>query len=111
LSFAFLIELVLSTAGWTEIDWKGKGEGLIRGGGQPIIRLGAAVENVVIGTLGDQPLRLLEFSMALCEALVAEGIAATAGRHVRHDMNSTNANAIHVLVGRKTEDADCPGQA
>jgi hypothetical protein len=32
LDLVLAIELVLSTAGWTELDWKGTGQALIRGG-------------------------------------------------------------------------------
>jgi hypothetical protein len=101
-NFVFTLELVLSTAGWTELDWKGTGEALIRGGGkQPLIRLGASVANVVIGVQLNQPPKLFEFALALSDALEAEGVTATAERHIGHEMSSTNANAIHIMIGRK----------
>jgi len=36
LGFVFAVELVLSTSGWTELDWQGTGETFIRQG-QPLI--------------------------------------------------------------------------
>jgi hypothetical protein len=101
LNFVFTLELVLSAAGWTELDWKGTGEKLIRGGKEPLIRLGVSVTNVVIGVHSDQPPKLFEFALALSDALKAEGVTATAERHIVHEMSSTNANAIHIMVGRK----------
>jgi hypothetical protein len=101
LSFVFTLELVLSTAGWTELDWKGTGEALIRGGKQPLIRLGVSVANVSIGVQTDQPTKLFEFALALSDALEAEGVTSTAERHIGHKMSSTNANAIHIMIGRK----------
>ena len=100
LGFVSLIELTLSTAGWIGVDWKGKGEALIRQG-RPLVRLGNTGANVVIGVHVNQPPKLLECAMDLSDALVAEGIDATAGRHTPHEMSSTNANAIHILIGRK----------
>jgi hypothetical protein len=100
LSFVFTIELVLSTAEWAELDWKGDGQGLIREG-MPIIRLGASVTNVIVGVHVSQPLKLWECALALSDALMAEDIDATAGRHTPHVMSSTNANAIHIFIGRK----------
>jgi hypothetical protein len=102
LNFVFTIEVVLSTAGWTELDWKGSAEGYLRGGGQPAIREGVSVTDVMIGVLTDQPPKLFEIALALSDALVAEGVAATASRIIGHAMSSTNANAIHILIGRKT---------
>jgi hypothetical protein len=101
LSFVLTLERVLSTAGWTELDWKGTGEALIRGGKQPLIRLGVSISNVVIGAHFDQPPKLFEFALALSDALEAEGVTATAQRHIGHEMSSTNANAIHIMIGRK----------
>ena len=49
LSFVFTIELILSTAGWAELNWQGDGQTLIRQEGQSLIRIGASVTNVVIG--------------------------------------------------------------
>jgi hypothetical protein len=100
LNFVFIIELVLSTTGWMELDWQGNGEGFIREG-MPIIRLGASVVNVMIGVHVSQPLKLFEHAVALSDALMAEGIDATATRLTPHRMSSTNANAIHILMGRK----------
>jgi hypothetical protein len=101
LSLVFAIELVLSTAEWTELDWKGTGEALIRAGKQPLIRLGVSVTNVVIGVQVNQSPKLFEAALALSDALEAEGVTATAERHIGHEMSSTNANAIHVMIGRK----------
>ena len=101
LDFVLTLELVLSTAGWTELDWNGNAEKLIRGGKQPLIREGASVTNVVIGVQIDQPPKLFEFALALSDALEAEGVTATAKKLIRHEMSSTNANAIHLMVGRK----------
>jgi hypothetical protein len=101
LDFVSLVEIVLSTAEWTELDWKGTGEGLIRGRGKPIIRLGASVKNVVIGVNENQPRKLMESAQALSDALMVEDIEATAGWHTPHEMSSTNPNAIHILIGRK----------
>ena len=100
LSFVFTVELVLSSAGWVELNWQGSGQALIRQG-QSLIRLGASVTNVVIGVHVNQPPKLLECASVLSDALTAEDIDATAGRHVPHEMSSTNANAIHILIGRK----------
>jgi hypothetical protein len=94
------IELVLSTAGWTELDWKGAEQALIRGG-KPLIRLGASVTNVWIGAHTGQPDKLFEFALALSNALEAEGVEAVAQWLIPHEMSSTNANAIHILIGRK----------
>lgn len=102
LSFVFTIEVVLSTAGWTELDWKGIGEEYVRPGGQPIIRIGASVTDVAVGTLADQPPRLFESALALANALLAEGVPVTANRFIGHASSSTNANAVHILIGRKT---------
>jgi outer membrane murein-binding lipoprotein Lpp len=101
LDFVFKVELVLSTAGWIELDWKGTGEGLRRTQGQKIIREGVSVIDVKIGVMVDQPLKLFEFAQALSDALEAEGVTAAAERHIRHEMSSTNANAIHILIGRQ----------
>jgi hypothetical protein len=101
LDFVLTLELVLSTAGWTELDWKGTGEALIRGGEKALIREGVAVTNVLIGVQTDQPPELFKFALALSDALEAEGVTATAGKHIRHEMSSTNANAIHIMIGRK----------
>jgi hypothetical protein len=101
LDFVLTLELVLSTAEWVELDWKGNAEKLIRGGKQPLIREGVSVTNVVIGVQLDQPPKLFEFALALSDALEAEGVTATAKRLIRHEMSSTNANAIHIMVGRK----------
>jgi hypothetical protein len=100
LNFVFIIELVLSTAGWTEIDWQGNGEGFIREG-MLIIRLGVSVTNVMIGVHVSQPLKLCEHALALSDALMTEDIDATAARLTPHRMSSTNANAVHILMGRK----------
>lgn len=100
LDLVLAIELVLSTAGWTELDWKGTGQALIRGG-KPLIRLGASVTNVWIGTHTGQPDKLFEFALALSNALKAEGVEAVAKWLIPHEMSSTNANAIHILMGRK----------
>jgi hypothetical protein len=101
LGLVLTIEVVLSTAGWTELDWKGAGQALIRGGNQPLIRLGASVTNVFIGAHTGSPAKLFEFALALSNAFDAEGIEAVAQRLVPHEMSSTNANAIHILIGRK----------
>jgi len=101
LNFVFILELVLSTAGWTELNWLGSGEALIRPG-QPLIRLGASVANVEIGVHVNQPPKLFERALTLSNALISEDVNATAGRHIPHEMSSTNANAIHLLIGRKT---------
>jgi hypothetical protein len=101
LDFVLTLELVLSTAEWTELDWKGNAEKLIRGGKQPLIREGVSVTNVLIGVEQDQPPKLFEFALALSDALEAEGVTATAKRLIRHEMSSTNANAIHIMIGRK----------
>jgi hypothetical protein len=102
LGFVFTIELVLSTAGWTELDWKGNGEGLVRSEGERIIRDGVSVTNVVIGVLTEQPPKLCGFAQALADALADEGVDAITQRHTRHAQSSTNANAIHIMIGRKT---------
>src|ERR1700682_5440307 len=91
LGFVAAIELVLSTSGWTELDWQGTGEALIREG-RPLIRIGASITNIIIGVHVSQPLKLWEFAIALSEALVAEDVNATAGRHIPHAMSSINAN-------------------
>jgi hypothetical protein len=101
LNFVLIIELVLSTAGWTELDWQGNGECFVREG-MPIIRLGVSVANVMTGVYVSQPLNLFEYALALSDALEAEGIDATATRLTPHRMSSTNANAVHILVGRKS---------
>jgi hypothetical protein len=101
LSFVFTIELILSAAGWAELNWQGDGETLIRQEGQSLIRIGASVTNVVIGAHVDQPPKFLEFAQALSDALVNEGITATSALHIRHVQSSTNKNAIHIMVGRK----------
>jgi hypothetical protein len=101
LNLVFAIELVLSTAEWTELDWKGTGEALIRAGKQPLIRLGVSIANVVIGVQVNQPPKLFEAALALSDALATEGITATAERHIGHEMSSTNENAIHIMIGRK----------
>jgi hypothetical protein len=101
LSLVRAIELVLSAAGWSELDWKGTGEALIRDGKQPLIRLGASVTNVFIGAHTDQPPKLFDSALALSDALQSEGIDATAATLTPHQMSSTNANAVHILVGRK----------
>jgi hypothetical protein len=101
LSLVFAMELVLSTAGWTELDWQGTGQALIRGGKQPLIRLGASVTNVLIVAHTGQPAKLFEFALALSNALKAEGVEAVAQSVIPHEMSSTNANAIHILIGRK----------
>jgi hypothetical protein len=100
LTLVFIVELVLSTAGWTELNWQGAGEGFIREG-RPIIRLGASVINIIVGVHVSQPPKLWECALALSDALMAEDIDATPARHIPHAMSSTNANAIHVLIGRK----------
>jgi hypothetical protein len=101
LGLVLAVELVLSTAGWTELDWKGTGQALIRGGKQPLIRLGVTIANVLIVVLTDQPPKFFELALALSDALKAEGVDATAGEFGSHAMSSTNANAIHLLIGRK----------
>lgn len=101
LDFVFTLELVLSTAGWTELDWKGTGETLIRGGKQPLVRLGVSATNVLIGVHLDQSPKLFDFALALSDAIEAEGVTATAKRIIGHEMSSTNANAIHLMIGRK----------
>lgn len=101
LDFVLTLELVLSTAGWKELDWEGNAEKHIRGGKQPLIREGASVTNVLIGVQQDRPPKLFEFALALSAALEAEGVTATAKTLISHAMSSTNANAIHVMVGRK----------
>jgi hypothetical protein len=73
----------------------------VRPRGQKIIREGASVIDVKIGVMTDQPPKLFEFALALSDALEAEGVTATAERHIRHEMSSTNANAIHIMIGRK----------
>jgi hypothetical protein len=100
LHLVFIVELILSTAGWTELDWQGTGEGLIREG-MPNIRLGASVTNVMVVVHVSQPLKLLECAIALSDALMAEDVDATTGRSIPHAMSSTNTNAIHILIGRK----------
>jgi hypothetical protein len=101
LNFVFIVELVLSSAGWTELDWKGTGEAFIRPG-QPLIRLGASVANVEIGVHVNQPLKLFERAVVLLGALISEDVNAIVKRYIPHEMSSTNANAIHLLIGRKT---------
>jgi hypothetical protein len=101
LSLVSAIEIVLSTAGWTELDWKGTGQALIRVGKQPLIRLGVSVSNVVIGVQADQPPKLFATARALSDALEAEGVTAIDQKHIAHEMSSTNANAIHIMIGRK----------
>jgi hypothetical protein len=100
LNFVFAVELALSTAGWTELNWQGSGEVLIREG-QPHIRLGASVTNVLIGVHVSQPLKLWEYAQALSDALMAEEVEATVGRHIPHVTSSANINAIHIFIGRK----------
>jgi hypothetical protein len=100
LDFVFLVEIALSTAEWTELDWQGTADCLIREGA-PLVRLGVSVANVMIGVHVSQPPKLWECALALSDALIAEDIDATARRLVPHKMSSTNANAIHILIGRK----------
>jgi hypothetical protein len=69
--------------------------------GMPLVRLGASVTNVMIGVHVSQPPKLWECALAVSDALIAEDIDATARMHTPHAMSSTNANAIHILIGRK----------
>lgn len=102
LDFVFLVEVALSMAEWAELDWQGPLDAtcLVREG-MPLVRLGASVTNVVIGVHVNQPTKLWECALILSDAL-AEGIDSMARRHIPHAMSSTNANAIHILIGRKT---------
>ena len=73
----------------------------LRRAGQPVVG-GVSVTNVIAEYPPDNS-RLSEAAVALASALVAEGIEA--GAIARDGLGSggtnTNANTIHVMVGRK----------
>lgn len=50
LNFVFIVELILSTAGWTELGWQGPlGVQVLTREGQPSIAISASVTHVMIG--------------------------------------------------------------
>jgi hypothetical protein len=102
LNFVFIVELILSTAGLTELNWQGPltAQVLTREG-RPFINLSASVTNVMIGVHVNQPPKHFECALALSDALMAEGIDATAKWLTPGPGSSTNANAIHIFIGRK----------
>lgn len=109
LGFLSIIEDVLSSAGYSEIDWKAGPEifadRYIRGGdggGKPLIREGVAETDVTIAVLSDQSPKLFEIAQTLSSALAAEGIVSRHAKYIRHKMSSINMNAIHIFIGRKT---------
>jgi hypothetical protein len=98
-ALALVIDDILKSAGWNEIDWKG--------GMLVFTRPGRNVAGIIV--LNDVILqmdksRVSEFmpaATALASALVKEGITARAeggsGTHAE------NTHALHVLVGQKTK--------
>jgi hypothetical protein len=103
LSLVDTVEIILSSAGWTELDWKGPSLlALTRGGARPLINISASVTNVMVGVFQNQPGNLLVCAHALSDALMVEGIAASAAELIVGPGSSTNASAIHILIGPKS---------
>jgi hypothetical protein len=98
--FMAVLEAVLQTAGWTEVDWNG-GDIVMTREGRPVAGLVTAT-NVAIGVHAEKKSTLLgNAAAALSSALNAEGIVARSGT-VGTGFFNKNADAVHILIGRKT---------
>jgi hypothetical protein len=97
--FMILLEAVLQTAGWREVDWVG-GDILMTREGKPAAGLITST-NVAVAVHPEKTSTLGNAAAALGTALNAEGIAARAGTSGAGFINK-DADAVHILIGRKT---------
>ena len=91
-----VIELVLISAAWSQVNWEG-GDLVFSRTGKPILGIVSLV-GVAIQMHQEQKSRLTEAAIALRSALTAEGIEA---RVERLGPINKNLNALHVLIGKK----------
>ncbi len=99
LAYLEQIELILETAGWTELSWSGEPPGLERAGRTSIgtrAQVGVRVEVAFSET--DANPALAAASEALAKSLDHNGIEAVAGTG---NAGSTNKNVVHIIVGKK----------
>jgi hypothetical protein len=94
-----LIETVLKAAGWSQIDWVG-GDIVLTLAGRPTAGV-VTTTNVAIAVHPERASTLENAAAALLTALSSQGIAARAGTSAAAFLNR-NADAIHILIGRKT---------
>jgi hypothetical protein len=98
LILAEIIEAVLKSAGWTQLNW-GNDPGDTFFARSQLPNLGISFGyGIVIATEESKSSELLSAAQALASALTAEGVAATAQPPVNRN---NNVNAIHIMVGIK----------
>jgi hypothetical protein len=95
------IEDALKAAGWIEIDWKGGSSDVnFTRKGRPVAGI-VAVSRVLIQMHPEQISQFGAAAQSVAAALNAEGIAAEAQGGL--GTNNINAQAIHILIGRKPQ--------
>jgi hypothetical protein len=97
--FIALLEAVLQRAGWIQVDWVG-GDIVMTREGKPTVGL-VTTTNVAIAIHPEKALTLRNAAEGLYTALSAEGIATREGTSGAGFLNH-DADAVHILVGRKT---------
>jgi hypothetical protein len=97
--FMALLEAVLQRAGWIQVDWVG-GDIVMTRAGKATAGL-VTTTNVAIAIHPEKALTLRNAAEGLYTALSAEGIATREGTSGAGFLNQA-ADAVHILVGRKT---------
>jgi hypothetical protein len=94
-----ILESVLETAGWQQVDWQG-GDVVLSRPGKPATGL-ITTTGVAIGVYPEKASGLGLAATTLVASLAAAGIPARAGP-VGAEFINKNVEAIHILIGRKT---------
>jgi hypothetical protein len=97
--FMLVLEGVLKAAGWREVDWVG-GDIVMTREGKPVAGL-VTTRNIAVAVHPEKASTFGNAAAALGDALNAQGIVTRSGTTDAGFINK-NADAVHILIGRKT---------